>query len=138
MFTKLDMSQAYQQLLLEEESQKYVVINTQRGLFRYKRLPFGIASAPGIFQRVMDCLLQDIPGVVVYIDDVLVTGPSEEAHVATLDEVLRRMREAGLRLKKEKCVFNSPSVVYLGHRIDAQGLHPVTSKLKAVQEAPSP
>ena len=50
MFTKLDMSQAYQQLVLEEDSRKYVVINTHRGLFRYNRLPFGISSAPGIFQ----------------------------------------------------------------------------------------
>ncbi len=53
-FTKLDLSQAYQQLLLEEDCKKYVVINTQQGLFRYNRLPFGVSSAPGIFQRAME------------------------------------------------------------------------------------
>ena len=56
-FTKLDMSQAYQQLVLDKESRKYVVINTHRGLFRYNRLPFGVSSAPGIFQRTMENLL---------------------------------------------------------------------------------
>ena len=95
-FTKFDMSQAYQQLLLDEESRKYVVINTHRGLFRYNRLPFGVSSAPGIFQRAMENLLQGIPGVVVYIDDVLVTGKSEEQHLAALEETLKRLREAGL------------------------------------------
>ena len=59
-FTKLDMSQAYQQLLLDESSRQYVVINTQKGLFRYSRLPFGVSSATGIFQRAMENLLQDI------------------------------------------------------------------------------
>ena len=137
-FTKLDMSQAYQQLVLEEDSRKYVVINTHRGLFRYNCLPFGISSAPGIFQRVMESLLSGIQGVVVYIDDVLVTGKTEAQHLTALDEALSRMREAGLRLRKDKCVFLAPSVVYLGHRIDKQGLHPVAEKLQALQEAPRP
>ena len=137
-FTKLDMSQAYQQLLLDEESRKYAVINTHHGLFRYNRLPFGISSAPGIFQRVMESILSGIPGVVVYIDDVLVTGKSEEEHLSALEEVLRRIMESGFRLRKDKCVFLAPSVVYLGHQIDSEGLHPVAEKVEAVQEAPAP
>ena len=64
----------YLQVPLEEASQKYVTINTHRGLFVYTRLPFGIASAPSIFQRVMENLLQGIPCVCVYLDDILVTG----------------------------------------------------------------
>ena len=59
-FTKLDMSQAYHQMVLEEDSQTYVVINTHRDLFHYNRLPFGISSAPGIFQRVMESLFSSI------------------------------------------------------------------------------
>lgn len=138
MFTKLDMSQAYQQLRLDEESKQYVVINTHRGLFRYNRLPYGIASAPGIFQRTIEGVLRDIPGVSVYLDDILITGSSEEEHLATLDKVLSRLRDAGLQLRKEKCWFLAPSVIYLGHRIDAEGLHPIADKVTSLKQAPAP
>ena len=123
---------------MDEQSKKYVVINTQRGMFRFTRLPFGISSAPGIFQRVIESLLQGIEGVVVYIDDILVTGSSEEAHLKALDEVLSRLDRAGLRVKRNKCEFLRPSVTYLGHRIDADGLHPLPDRVRAIKDAPTP
>ena len=73
-FSKIDLSQAYQQLPLADESKKYVVINTLKGLFRYTRLPFGISSVPGIFQWVMENILQGIPNVIVYLDDILLSS----------------------------------------------------------------
>ena len=73
-FTKLDLTQAYQQLELDEESQKYTTTNTHKDLFGYKHLAFRISSAPGIFQSTMESLLQGIPQVVVQIDDILMTG----------------------------------------------------------------
>ena len=76
-FTKLDMSQAYQQLLLDEESEKFTTINTHKGLYQYNRPPFGVSSAPGIFQRTMENLLQGIPHVVVRVDDILVSGKDD-------------------------------------------------------------
>ena len=134
-FTKLDLSQAYQQLPLDEESKSYVLINT---LFRYTRLPYGISSAPGIFQRVMESLLQGIPGVVVYIDDILITGVSEQEYLQALEEVLSRLEKAGLRARKCKCRFMVHSVDYVGYRIDTEGLHPQPGKVKAIKEAPTP
>ncbi len=131
-YTKLDLSQAYLQLELDEESKNYVVINTHKGLFRYNRLPFGISSAPGIFQRTMESVLRSIPSVVVYMDDILVTGRTDAEHIGMLEKVLARLEEAGLRLKKRKCMFMAESVIYLGHRIDKEGLHPTEEKLKAV------
>ena len=133
---QVHMSQAYQQILLDEPSKNLVVINTPKGL--YNRLPFGISCAPGIFQRVMDSLLKGIPGVVVYLDDILITGPSEEEHLSSLKQVLTRLQGAGLRLNKKKCNFLVPSVTYLGYRIDSEGLHPTDEKLKAVQQVPAP
>ena len=64
-FTKLDLRQAYQQVFLDEDSQKLVTINTQKGLFQFTRLPFGVSSAPEIFQRLMENILQGIPKVTV-------------------------------------------------------------------------
>lgn len=137
-FTKLDMSQAYQQLSLDDESKQYVVVNTHKGLFRFNRLPFGVSSAPGIFQQAMESLLQDIPSVVVYIDDILITGATEAEHLKTLGRVLECLESAGLTVKKEKCVFASSSVTYLGHTIDRDGIHPTPDKVQAVQQAPTP
>ena len=136
-FSKLDLSQAYQQVLLEDVSRDLVTINTQKGLFRYTWLPFGVSSAPGIFQRAMEEVLQGIPNVVVYLDDILAASTSEE-HVKLLDAILSRIQAAGLRLRKSKCTFGVSSVTYLGHKIDAEGLHPVPEKVQAVQDAPSP
>ena len=135
--TKLDLSQAYQQLQLDAESRKYVVINTHKGLFRYTRLPYGISSAPGIFQKSMEGLLHGIPHVTVCIDDILITGETEAEHLQTLEEVLKRLAKAGLRIKKKKCKFMVPSVSYLGHVIDANGLRPLPEKVQAIQQAPT-
>ena len=101
-FSKLDLSSAYQQMLLDEDSREYVTINTHRGLYRYTRLPFGIASAPAIFQKAMDSVLQGLQHVICYLDDILVTGTTDEEHLQNLDAVLSRLKEQGLRLKKEK------------------------------------
>ncbi len=137
-FSKLDLSQAYQQLVLDDESVKYVTINTHRGLYQYTRLPFGVASAPAIFQKVMDTMLQGIPHVICYLDDILVTGENDNQHLHNLAEVLKRLQLHGVRMKKAKCQFMQASVEYLGHRIDADGLHTTDSKLKAITQAPTP
>ena len=132
-FTKLDMSQAYQQLLLDDNSKEIVTINTHKGLFSYQRLPFRVSFAPGIFQRTMETVLKR--SSLVYLDDILIT---QEEHMANLKEVLSRLQEAGLRLHKGKCEFMVPAVQYLGHKIDAEGLHPAPDKLKAMRNAPTP
>ena len=86
----------------------------------------------------MESLLRHIPGVIVYIDDILVTGPTDEEHLVSLEQVLHRIESARLRLKRKKCSFMAKSVVFLGYQIDARGLHPVAEKVRAVQEARDP
>ncbi|XP_037528675.1 uncharacterized protein K02A2.6-like [Rhipicephalus sanguineus] len=135
-FTTLDLRQAYNQLPLDEHAQKIAVLNTQKGLFCFKRLPFGVSSAPAVFQRRMDALLSDIPGVQVYLDDIIVA--EKRSDMSRLRKVLQRLREYGLRLHKEKCKFRQGEVTFLGHRIDAKGLRPKDENIKAVREAPEP
>lgn len=97
-----------------------------------------MASAPAIIQRTMEGLLRGIPMVVVYLDDILVSGEDEADHLKNLDEVLSRLEEVDLRLKRGKCAFMQKEGEYLGHRVDAQGLHLVEKKVKAIMDAPAP
>lgn len=137
-FSVLDMKQAYHQIPIAKESQPYLTINTHIGLFAFKRLPNGIHSGPAIFQRIMDKLLSDIPKAVSRLDDILFAGTDQEDHLHTLSLVLDRLLKAGFRLNKAKCKFLQPSVVYLGHKIDGEGLHPTEDKLTAIRDAPRP
>ena len=134
-FSKLDLAHAYQQISLDDESKKLVVINTQKGLFQYNRSPFGVSAAPAIFQRTIEGILRE---VCVYLDNILVTGTTKEEHLQRLDTVLQRLEEVGLRLKQGKCSFLLESVEYLGHSISASGLRPTKSKVRAITEAPTP
>ncbi|XP_049514382.1 uncharacterized protein K02A2.6-like [Dermacentor silvarum] len=138
MFSKLDLRDAYQQVELDEESKKLVTNNTRQGIFQYSRLPFGVASAPAIFQREMECMLRGCHRTVVYFDDILVSGVSEEDHRNNLEEVLRRLSGARLRLNLQKCVFETTSVEYLEYVIDKHGLHPAPEKIEAIVRAPAP
>ena len=137
-FTKLDLTSAYQQMELDEESAKLVTINTHQGLYESTRLPFGVASAPAIFQRAMDMVLQGIPHCICYLDDILITGVSDVEHLRNLEEVLRRLQDHGIRVKKEKCHFIQDSVEYLGHHVDARGIHTSERKVQAIVDAPAP
>ena len=137
-FSKLDLKHAYLQVPLDETSKQYTTINTPKGLYQYERLPFGVSSAPSLFQRTMENLLSGLNRVSVYLDDILVTGINEADHLQNLHVVLQALEEAGLTLKKSKCQFAVPSVEYLGHIIDATGLHPSESKVEAIRKAPTP
>ena len=137
-FSTLDLSEAYLQLELKENSKSFMVINTHLGLFKYNRLCFGINTAPTIFQKTMDTILQGLPGVICYLDDVLVTGKTKSEHLANLKSVLERFSKFGIKLRLKKCKFMENSVEYLGHVIDEQGLHVSQRKIDAVRNMPAP
>ena len=109
-FTELDLNHAYEQMLVDDSSKEFLTINTHKGLYRFNRLPYGVASAPGIFQRMMEQLLNGIPHVGVLLDNVLITGITEEEHLVNLEAVLKRLWDAGLRLKVSNCQFMKPSL----------------------------
>ena len=136
-FSKLDLQHAYLQLQLEEESQKYVTINTHCGLYEYFCLPFSMASASALFQRTIDTML-NMPGVKYYMDDILVTGADDNEHLHNLELVLQKLESENMLLKQFKCPFLQPSMDYPKHCVDAAGLHPSKDKVRAVMNAPSP
>ena len=120
---------------VEEKFKHLLTITTHKGLYRYRRLPFGISSAPALFQRTMEQILQGIPGVVAFMDDIELTGATVEEHLDRLDQVLQRLEEHGLRLQKSKCEFLKDRVEYLGHIIDKDGLLPVLEKVRAITDS---
>ncbi len=101
-FTKLDLAHAYQQV---EELKAVTTINTHKGLYQSNRPPFGVASAPSMFQRIMDNVVQGLPAVCAYINNILVSGKKVDEHLQNLEAILTRLQESGLRLKREKCAF---------------------------------
>lgn len=138
LFSKIDLANAYLQLELDDFSKALTTINTHKGLFRYNRMVFGLKPAPSIFQRTIDQVLQGIPGVKCYLDDILITGVTDDAHEENLRLVLQRLRDFGLRANKDKSFFFQNSLEYCGHIIDANGLHKCPDKVEALLKAPRP
>lgn len=137
-FSKLDANCGYWQMKLKAESQKLTTFITPFGRYFCRRLPFGISSAPEIFQREMQKALMDLPGVVCQMDDVLVYGSCQKEHDERLGAALKRLMKAGITLNKEKCAFSKDSVKFLGHVIDASGIHADPDKTKSIREFPTP
>ena len=137
-FSKIDLASAYLQMELDDNSKKYTTITTSQGLFQYNRLPFGVKTAPALWQRAIEQVLAGLVGVQVYLDDILVTGRTDAEHLANLEKVLERLSNYGLRIKPKKCEWFQDQISYLGHCIDSQGLHTAPKKVEAIVNAPAP
>lgn len=137
-FSKIDLKDAYLQFEISPKSKKYLVISTHKGYFKYNRMPFGISTAPGIFQRALEKLLEDINGVAVYFDDIAITGSNDKEHLHTLNLVFSKLEQEGYKVNIKKCSFLQPSIEYLGHTIDKNGIRPTQDKLQAISKAPDP
>ena len=112
LFTKLNLSDAYQQVVVDEKSQPYVTINTHLGLYRYTRLPFGVAAAPAIFQQTIDKMLDGLTQTGGILDDIIVTGQNDEQHIKNLHRrgTLKKFEECGAKFKISKCAIMQPKV----------------------------
>ena len=122
----------------KRQGSEMTAINKHQGLFQYKRLPFVVSSASALFQRAVDTILQGLPGVVCYQDDILVTGSETEEHIKNFERVFRRVKAFGLHLRLAKCKFLKESVEYLGHVISRNGICTSPKKIEAIQKAPTP
>ena len=117
---------------------QYVPMNTQKALCFSTRVPFVVASALSIFQKIMDTILQGLPNVICYINDILLSGEDEASHFKSLEEVFYRVEKHGMRLKQEKCCFLLRRVEYLRHQISEEGIQLLAIKVSAKIKAPTP
>lgn len=138
MFSTIDLANAYHQVPLHEDSRDLTAFITHEGLFRYKRVCYGLASAPAAFQKLMCTILRGVTGVQCYLDDIIVFGDSVTSHDAHLKIVLHKLQEAGLHLNEKKCTFHQKKLTFLGHTISKAGLMPDHSHLEAIRNAPPP
>ena len=138
-FSVTDLASAFNQLFLDEESTELLTINTRKGLFKSKRLCFGVKTATSQFQRIMDLILSGIKGVMVRVDDILVAkSGGVTTHMRVIKQVFSRLAKHNVKLNDRKCQFFQTQVNYMGHILSKQGISPVNSKLDAISLAPRP
>lgn len=116
-FSKIDLESAYHQVELDEASREITTFVTPDGLFRFKRLFFGIRCAPEIFQRIMQDTLRDLPFVRVFFDDIIIFSKNHSEHISHVQQVVQRLTEKGLKLNVQKSIFGAKQIEFLGHKI---------------------
>ena len=137
-FSKLDANCGFWQIPLSESCQKLTTFITPFGRYYFKRLPFGICSAPEHFQRRMSAILAGNDGVLCHLDDVFIFGRDHDEHDTRLHAALHTIQEAGVTLNPEKCEFSRRSITFLGHVISEQGISADPSKTQAVTNMERP
>lgn len=137
----IDIKSAYWQIPVAQESRPLTAfVVPTRGLFQFKRMPFGLHNAPSTWQRFIDRVIgHDLEQhVSVYLDDIIISTPTFSKHLEVLDEVFKRLRTAGLTLNREKCQFCKRELKFLGHIVTSQGLMVDPEKVEAVVRIPIP
>ena len=137
-FGKLNLKWGFHQVELEEQSRKITTFVTHRGLYRYKRLMFGITSAPEKYQKIVADVFQGCDGVANFADNLIVHDSNLEEHDKNVHTVLQRLRECGLTLNGNKCQFIIPKLTFFGHELSNQGVAPSEEKITAVLNARAP
>lgn len=137
-FSKIDLKNAYHQVTIEESTRYITTFITKQGQFQFKRLTFGVVSAPKKFQKIMDFLLCECEGAEAYIDDVVVWGKTVEEHNRRLQAVLKKFAEYNVLINEKKCQFGVKEIEFMGHKINKTGIFPIESKVEAIKKFRSP
>ena len=137
-FSKLDLRWGFHQIELEEQSRKITTFITHKGLFRYKRLMFGISSAPELYQHTIQQVLEGCEGAYNIHDDIIIHGRTVEEHDVSLRKTFERIQEKGLTLNRDKCAFSMSKLTFKGYLLSNQGIGPTESRVEAVVDAREP
>ncbi|UYV79188.1 K02A2.6-like [Cordylochernes scorpioides] len=137
-FTKLDLKKGYWQIKVAPNSQHYFTFSTPWGRYMFLRVPFGIKTAPEIFQKIMADLLQDLGGTENSMDDILIHAPDPQTLEIRTRAVLQKLKENGIKLNRDKCQFQLQEVQFLGHIVTTEGIKIDPEKVRAIGEIKSP
>ena len=134
-FSTLDCNAGYWQIPVAEEDRHHTAFTCHSGAWKFVRLPFGLCNAPSTFQRAMNMILAGVKWQIclLYLDDVIFSSRSPEEHLEHLDEVLTRLRKAGVTFKAAKCHLFQEEVEYLGHVIRPGRVHVLEKNLRALR-----
>ncbi|KAL5018041.1 hypothetical protein ScPMuIL_003763 [Solemya velum] len=136
--TKIDLLKGYWQVPLTDRAKRVLAIVTPDGLYQFRVAPFGVKTAPAVFQRLMNKLLGDLSGVEVYLDDCIVGNDEWREHLSLLRQVFTRLMSANLTVNLSKCEFGQAQVVCLGHVVGLGKVLPILSKVECIKAFPQP
>ncbi|KAK3085057.1 hypothetical protein FSP39_023610 [Pinctada imbricata] len=137
-FSKLDLRSGFHQLEIHPDSRYITTFSTHVGIFRYKRLNFGISSASEIFHETIRQIIQDIPGARNISDDIVIFGSNREQHDSAPCKVLQRLSDSGLTWNAKKCIFRTNKISFFGVVFGEEGISPDPAKVKAVRDFSRP
>ena len=128
-FTSIDLAWAFWQIPLKKRDRRKTAFACELGLFEWRRMPFGFCNASATFQRSITRALQKIQQrhgsvVMAYIDDIVIATETIEDHIMRIKEVFECLREAGFKMRAEKCDFMRTETKYLGRKVSADGIKP--------------
>lgn len=139
-FSVIDFTSGFWQIPLDEDSISLSAFIVPGGLYEFLRMPFGLAGAPATCQRVVDNVIADLKwrSAITYMDDTVIFSKTFEEHVYTIDSVLKRFVDAGLKANAKKCVFASNYITYLGYVISDLGCSVNPKKVEIIRNMPAP
>lgn len=137
-FTKIDLLWGYTQLELCPSARYLTAFVCHLGVYQWCRLPFGMASGPSAYHKVIREILEGLPGCTSILDDILVYGKSMAEHDRHLRGVLSRLAKYNATVRVDKCVIGKSEVEFNGHVVSAAGLRPLQSNVDSILRIPVP
>ena len=137
-FSKVDLLKSFHQIVIDPRDRFKTCVTTPWGMFNFKRLAMGLQNAAQSFQRLLQDVVGKMDGIFIYLDDLLIYHKNKKDHLATLEELFRRLSSAGLTISTSKCVFGQKSIEYLGYNINSSGISPIPRKIAAIHNFPPP
>ena len=133
-YSSLDLKSAYNQINVVSDDRHKTAFTSPYRLYQFVRMPFGLVNAPATFQRIMSRVFREdiFKSVVCYLDDILIFSNTIEEHMNMTGKLLERLRNVGLQLNIKKCSFIKNKVIFLGHRISAEGIGTDPEKISAI------